>query len=136
MKDPTYLQMGKELANKIADSELNQSGHVVEDMAAMTDDGLGYLKEIAQNTKPDPDADRWDEFDESWQAAERGDAGSKLDPVYGTSVPKPTASGGLVKTPQVRSLAEEGPELVLNADDTRNILSAVSQMREVVKLKM
>lgn len=136
MKDPTYLQMGKELANKIADSELNQSGHVVEDMAAMTDDGLGYLKEIAQNTKPDPDADRWDEFDESWQAAERGDAGSKLDPVYGTSVPKPTASGGLVKTPQVRSLAEEGPELVLNAEDTRNILSAVSQMREVVRLKM
>lgn len=136
MKDPTYLQMGKELANKIADSELNQSGHVVEDMAAMTDDGLGYLQEIAENTKPDPDADRWDEFDESWQAAERGDAGSKLDPVYGTSVPKPTASGGLIKTPQVRSLAEEGPELVLNAEDTRNILSAVSQMREVVKLKM
>lgn len=28
------------------------------------------------------------------------------------------------------------PELVLNADDTKNILSAVSQMREVVKMKM
>lgn len=28
------------------------------------------------------------------------------------------------------------PELVLNADDTKNILSAVSQMREVVRMKM
>lgn len=48
----------------------------------------------------------------------------------------PTASGGLIKTPQVRSLAEEGPELVLNAEDTENILRAVKYMRETVQAQM
>lgn len=48
----------------------------------------------------------------------------------------PTASGGLIKTPQVRSLAEEGPELVLNAEDTKNILRAVKFMRETVQAQM
>lgn len=48
----------------------------------------------------------------------------------------PTASGGLIKTPQVRSLAEEGPELVLNAEDTANILRAVKYMRETVQAQM
>lgn len=45
---------------------------------------------------------------------------------------KKTASGGLISTPQIRSLAEEGPELVLNAEDTKNILATVKMMREVV----
>lgn len=40
-----------------------------------------------------------------------------------------TASGGLITTPQVRSLAEEGPELVLNAEDTQKILEAVRLVR-------
>lgn len=48
----------------------------------------------------------------------------------------PTSSGGLIKTPQVRSLAEEGPELVLNAEDTENILRAVKYMRETVQAQM
>lgn len=43
-----------------------------------------------------------------------------------------TSSGGLISTPQIRSLAEDGPELVLNRDDTKNILAAVSMMREVI----
>lgn len=136
MKDETYLQMGKELANKIADSELNANDHWVADMDAMTDDGLGYLEQIANNTKPNKDYVKKDEFDESWQAADRGDSGSLLPGVSGTSRPKPTASGGLIKTPQVRSLAEEGPELVLNKDDTQNILEAVKNMRETIKLKI
>lgn len=136
MKDETYLQMGKELANKIADSELNANDHWVADMDAMTDDGLGYLEQIANNTKPDKDYVKKDEFDESWQAADRGNSGSLLPGVSGTSRPKPTASGGLIKTPQVRSLAEEGPELVLNASDTQNILDTVKTMREAVKLRL
>lgn len=45
----------------------------------------------------------------------------------------PTATGGLVTTPQVRSLAEEGPELVLNNADTENILNAVKAIRGVVQ---
>lgn len=54
----------------------------------------------------------------------------------GSAKKKRTASGGLIKTPQVRSLAEEGPELVLNKDDTQNILEAVKNMRETIKLKI
>lgn len=54
----------------------------------------------------------------------------------GSTKKKRTASGGLIKTPQVRSLAEEGPELVLNKDDTQNILEAVKNMRETIKLKI
>lgn len=46
-----------------------------------------------------------------------------------------TASGGLITTPQIRSLAEEGPELVLNADDTKNILATVKNMRELIAEK-
>lgn len=51
---------------------------------------------------------------------------------YGGGTSNKTASGGLIKTPQVRSLAEEGPELVLNADDTQNILNAVKEVRSTV----
>jgi len=41
-----------------------------------------------------------------------------------------TASGGLITTPQIRSLAEQGPELVLNNSDTQKILSAVQLVRD------
>lgn len=47
-----------------------------------------------------------------------------------------TASGGLISTPQVRSLAEEGPELVLNATDTENILKAVQAVRHIVQAQI
>ena len=63
--------------------------------------------------------------DDNWDFGENGSAKKKR-----------TASGGLIKTPQVRSLAEEGPELVLNKDDTQNILEAVKNMRETIKLKI
>lgn len=46
------------------------------------------------------------------------------------------ATGGLFSRRTTTEIAENGPELVLNADDTKNILAAVSQMREVVKMKM
>lgn len=70
-----------------------------------------------------------DEFDES-------EASKIYNDRYGNSSSLFTASGGLIKTPQIRSLAEEGPELVLNNQDTQNILDAVKNMREVVKMKM
>lgn len=46
------------------------------------------------------------------------------------------ATGGLFSRRTTTEIAENGPELVLNADDTKNILAAVSQMREVVRMKM
>lgn len=42
------------------------------------------------------------------------------------------ASGGLIDEEQVIKVAEKGPELVLNAEDTENILKAVSLMRQTV----
>lgn len=70
-----------------------------------------------------------DEVDES-------EASKIYNDRYGNSSSLFTASGGLIKTPQIRSLAEEGPELVLNNQDTQNILDAVKNMREVVRMKM
>lgn len=46
------------------------------------------------------------------------------------------ATGGLFDKRTVTEVAENGPELVLNKDDTKNVLEAVRNMREVVKLKM
>lgn len=65
--------------------------------------------------------------------------GRKITQVYDGNDPdlnKRTASGGLIKTPQVRSLAEEGPELVLNAEDTEKILQAVKLVRTQFQLQM
>jgi len=33
-------------------------------------------------------------------------------------------------------VAEDGAELILNSEDTKNILSAVAHMRDIVKMKM
>ena len=46
------------------------------------------------------------------------------------------ASGGIVNEHGLYELAEDGTEFVLNPDDTKNILSAVKTMREVVRMKM
>ena len=46
------------------------------------------------------------------------------------------ATGALVKDPTIAALAENGAELVLNPSDTVNILEAVRNMREVVRMKM
>ena len=46
------------------------------------------------------------------------------------------ASGGIVDEHGLYELAEDGTEFVLNPDDTKNILSAVKAMREVVRMKM
>lgn len=41
-------------------------------------------------------------------------------------------TGGLVSERGIYELAEKGPEIVLNADDTKNILAAVAMMRQTV----
>lgn len=46
-----------------------------------------------------------------------------------------TSTGGLISTPQIRSLAEKGPELVLNSVDTENILNAVKAIRSTVAMQ-
>lgn len=75
----------------------------------------------------------YDEGDVSEPANQVGDKGSWYNDRYGA--PR-TASGGLIRTPQVRSVAEDGAELILNSTDTQNILDAVRNMREVVRMKM
>lgn len=75
----------------------------------------------------------YDEGDTSDFANAVGDKGSHYNDIYGT--PR-TASGGLIRTPQVRSVAEDGAELILNNTDTQNILDAVRNMREVVRMRM
>lgn len=42
------------------------------------------------------------------------------------------ATGGLVTEEQVLRAGEKGPELILNAEDTKNILAAVAMMRRTV----
>lgn len=75
----------------------------------------------------------YEEGDTSDFANAVGDKGSHYNDIYGT--PR-TASGGLIRTPQVRSVAEDGAELILNNTDTQNILDAVRNMREVVRMRM
>lgn len=70
--------------------------------------------------------------DQAKQELKQIQTAHKNDPNYTPT----TATGGLIKTPQVRSLAEEGPELVLNAEDTKNILKAVQQVRELTRLQL
>lgn len=42
-------------------------------------------------------------------------------------------TGGLFSKPDLTAIAERGPELVLNAEDTKNILAAVAMMRQTVQ---
>lgn len=79
------------------------------------------------------EGNKYDEGDTSDVSNKVGDQGSWYNDRYGA--PR-TASGGLIRTPQVRSVAEDGAELILNSTDTQNILDAVRNMREVVKMKM
>lgn len=47
-----------------------------------------------------------------------------------------SATGNLFTKPAITSVAENGPEIVLNAQDTANILAAVQAMRETVNSQM
>lgn len=55
---------------------------------------------------------------------------------HGGSTKTHAATGGLFEKETVTGIAEDGPELVLNKEDTKNILEAVRNMREIVKIKI
>lgn len=82
------------------------------------------------------DSDKhYDEGDTSDASNKVGDQGSELEKLlaqFGISL----GNGGLLKTPNIHQIAENGPEIVLNPEDTRNILEAVKRMRETVRMKM
>lgn len=131
MSDEELKKLAYELGNKLNSDMLYELKHTtVRDRwdERTSYDAIDYMAgQIAEVMKKLEQGiwERWDEVDE-WSEQHRDDIQN-----YGK-----TASGGLVKAPQVRSLAEDGPELVLNSTDTQNILDAVKHMREVVKLKM
>lgn len=131
MSDENLKKLAYELGNKLNSDMLNELGHTTVQgnwndrtsynaLAYMTEQIAAVMDKISQGIWKE-----WDTVDE-WSVKHREEIAN-----YGK-----TASGGLVKTPQVRSLAEEGPELVLNSSDTQNILEAVKNMREIVKMKM
>lgn len=129
--------MAQEWANKV-NSDLMQ-GHsytiggehyVYGDTATAQDFIDAMMEAVKQGTI---EGNKYNEGDTSDVSNKVGDQGSHYNDIYGT--PK-TASGGLIRTPQVRSVAEDGAELILNNTDTQNILDAVKNMREVVKMKM
>lgn len=131
MSDEGLKKLAYELGNKLNSDMLYELEHTTVKgrwNERTSYDAIDYMAgQIAEVMKKMQQGiwERWDEVDE-WSEEHREEIQN-----YGK-----TASGGLVKTPQVRSLAEEGPELVLNSTDTQNILDAVKHMREVVKLKM
>lgn len=53
----------------------------------------------------------------------------------GRWIKKQLYTGGLVKEQGIYSLAEEGAELVLNKDDTQNILDAVEMVRQIALIE-
>lgn len=131
MSDEGLKKLAYELGNKLNSDMLYELEHTtVKDRwdERTSYDAVDYMAQKIAEVMEKLDQgiwERWDEVDE-WSEQHREEIQNYSK----------TASGGLIKTPQVRSLAEDGPELVLNSTDTQNILDAVKNMREVVKLKM
>lgn len=131
--DETLKNMIIELKNKLTDQTLKDAGHttVVDRWGQQGPNFVqNYLEEMIAEVFEQIENEEfktWDEIDEwvqnNWDkinAARNGE----------------TYTGGLITTPQVRSLAEKGPELVLNTEDTKNILETVKTMRETIRMKM
>lgn len=131
--DETLRNMIIELKNKLTDQTLKDAGHttVVDRWGQQGPNFVqNYLEEMIAEVFEQIENKKfktWDEIDEwvqnNWDkinAARNGE----------------TYTGGLITTPQVRSLAEKGPELVLNTEDTKNILETVKTMRETIRMKM
>lgn len=69
----------------------------------------------------------------SWTIYKRSSSESEKRLIEkGILPPKEAYTGGLFTEPDVTKIAEKGPELVLNKEDTENILKAVSLMRQTV----
>lgn len=125
-----------EWANKVNSDLMAEAGH------SYAQGGEHYKGPVNQEDfidamiGADIDSDKhYDEGDTSDASNQVGNQGSELEKLlaqFGISL----GDGGLLKTPSIHQIAENGPELVLNPEDTQNILEAVKHMRETVRMKM
>lgn len=129
MEDYYIQRWTAERWNKQTDSKMEGHGMYRENLS--TDDALAATEAMVKNTEAlKENTQKISESDNSEKSAEVKNQNSEFE--HGVDYSKneyKTASGGLITTPQVRSLAEEGPELVLNAEDTQKILEAVRLVR-------
>lgn len=131
MQDYYIQRWTAERWNKQTADEMEGHGMYNKDLT--TDQAKDATEALIKNTQAINDnTQKIDESDESKKSSEVKNQNSEFE--HGRDYSKneykgPTASGGLVKTPQVRSLAEDGPELVLNNEDTQKILQAVQLVR-------
>lgn len=138
LADEGLKSLVTELKNKLGSEELYYAGHgIVKDRWGQQ--GWDFVDKYLQSAVGEAmnyflsgNFEIWDTVDEwvrdhpNWRELAQQNWGK----------PPETATGGLIRTPQIRSVAEDGAELILNSEDTKNILSAVAHMRDIVKMKM
>lgn len=138
LADEELKSLVTELKNKLGSEELYYAGHgTVKDrwgqqgwdfvdkyLQSAVDEAMDYF--LSGNFEIWDTVDEWVQKHPNWRELAQQNWGK----------PPETATGGLIRTPQIRSVAEDGAELILNSEDTKNILSAVAHMRDVVRMKM
>lgn len=138
LADEGLKSLVTELKNKLGSEELYYAGHgTVNDkwgqqgwdfvdkyLQSAVDEAMDYF--LSGNFEIWDTVDEWVRDHPNWRELAQQNWGK----------PPETATGGLIRTPQIRSVAEDGAELILNSDDTKNILSAVAHMRDIVRMKM
>lgn len=138
LADEGLKSLVTELKNKLGSEELYYAGHgTVNDkwgqqgwdfvdkyLQSAVDEAMNYF--LSGNFEIWDTVDEWVKNHPNWRELAQQNWGK----------PPETATGGLIRTPQIRSVAEDGAELILNSEDTKNILSAVAHMRDIVKMKM
>lgn len=138
LADEGLKSLVTELKNKLGSEELYYAGHgTVKDkwgqqgwdfvdkyLQSAIDEAMDYF--LSGNFEIWDTVDEWVQNHPNWRELAQQNWGK----------PPETATGGLIRTPQIRSVAEDGAELILNSEDTKNILSAVAHMRDIVKMKM
>lgn len=138
LADEELKSLVTELKNKLGSEELYYAGHgTVKDrwgqqgwdfvdkyLQSAVDEAMNYF--LSGNFEIWDTVDEWVQNHPNWRELAQQNWGK----------PPETATGGLIRTPQIRSVAEDGAELILNSEDTKNILSAVAHMRDIVKMKM
>ena len=138
LADEGLKSLVTELKNKLGSEELYYAGHgTVNDkwgqqgwdfvdkyLQSAVDEAMDYF--LSGNFEIWDTVDEWVRDHPNWRELAQQNWGK----------PPETATGGLIRTPQIRSVAEDGAELILNSEDTKNILSAVAHMRDIVRMKM
>lgn len=138
LADEGLKSLVTELKNKLGSEELYYAGHgTVKDrwgqqgwdfvdkyLQSAVDEAMDYF--LSGNFEIWDTVDEWVRDHPNWRELAQQNWGK----------PPETATGGLIRTPQIRSVAEDGAELILNSEDTKNILSAVAHMRDIVRMKM